>query len=177
MNAILQADRKLFSAIYAISGKSPFVDRAIVFLSDTFIFVVLGSIAAWYIYKFAKGRLVFSSIASLLLSVGFTTVAYTVLKNVFMRLRPFAELGIPHLVNDASYALPSGHTATLFAVATSVWFVNEPLGFLIGICGLVVGIARVAGGVHWPLDIFGGAILGIFAAIVVRKCISLVLKK
>jgi len=58
-------------------------------------------------------------------------------------------------------SFPSGHTAAAFAVATGLayafrgrrrwlWFV--PAAF--------VGVSRVACGVHFPLDVFGGALLG-----------------
>lgn len=58
-------------------------------------------------------------------------------------------------------SFPSGHAIFLFSLATSVWFENKKAGaILFGIAALV-GVGRVAAGVHWPTDIIGGAALGI----------------
>lgn len=172
MNWILSFDNNVFSVLYHLSGRSALVDRAIVFFADKFIFIVIALVVLWYIARFAYNRIRISDIATLVGSLLFTTVAYTLLKNLVERARPFVALGIPHLVNDSSYAFPSGHTATMFALATAVWFRDRTAGYLVGICGLLVGIARVAGGVHWPSDILGGVVLGIIVGVLVEFIVS-----
>jgi undecaprenyl-diphosphatase len=177
MNAVLSLDRKVFSIFYSLAGKSPGSDAAIVFFADNFIFLVLGLVAAWYLWNFMHRRISRANIVALTGSLAVTTGVYTLLKNLIMRLRPFVALGIPHLVNDTSYAFPSGHTATIFALATAVWFRNRSLGIAIGICGFLVGVARIAGGVHWPSDILGGAILGILVGVLIELLVRKISKK
>jgi len=63
-------------------------------------------------------------------------------------------------VSSASF--PSGHTATAFSLATSLsiryskWYVIAPS--YIWACS--VGFARMNEGVHYPSDIFAGAVIG-----------------
>jgi len=72
------------------------------------------------------------------------------------------------IVGDALEALsmPSGHTLTVFAVATALYFSRPPHSRFRGIwlfaVAILAGIARVAIGAHWPSDVFAGAALGIF---------------
>ena len=91
-------------------------------------------------------------------------VAYGVVQIVrlfYHRLRPFVAFHIPHLLTDTAYSFPSAHTAVLFALATATYFFNKKLSYVIFAAGVVVGVARIMGGVHYPTDILGGIILGI----------------
>jgi membrane-associated phospholipid phosphatase len=65
-----------------------------------------------------------------------------------------------------STSFPSGHTTTSFAIAAFIaWAVwNSPqraLAPLVLIWAAGVGLARIYVGVHYPLDIIGGACVGI----------------
>ena len=74
--------------------------------------------------------------------------------------RPFTALGISHLINDSTYSFPSGHTIFLFALGAATNFFNKKLAYFIYASALLIGFARVAGGVHYPSDIVGGIVLG-----------------
>ena len=79
----------------------------------------------------------------------------------------------PHLVlNHADFhfiptditspARPSGHTATGFFIAGTAWFFLNTLGrSFIFLLALLIGLSRVAIGVHWPLDLTAGAFIGL----------------
>jgi membrane-associated phospholipid phosphatase len=59
-------------------------------------------------------------------------------------------------------AFPSGHTATVF-LYTGVWALSmrrSALSLLLLVPALLVGISRMAVGVHWPSDVMAGAALG-----------------
>ncbi len=110
-------------------------------------------------------NLIFVALA-LLLSRGFLT---EIIRYVVERVRPFVALGFEPLVEQsATFALPSGHAAIFFALATTLWFVDRKWGYWFGVLALVNGVARVIAGVHWPLDIVAGAVVGIVSALLVR---------
>jgi undecaprenyl-diphosphatase len=71
-----------------------------------------------------------------------------------------ALVGVPH---DASF--PSGHAATSFACATvlSVLAPRYAAGFLVLACAIAYSRLYVA--VHYPLDVLGGAVLGVAVAL------------
>jgi len=57
-------------------------------------------------------------------------------------------------------SFPSGHATFYSALATSVYFYNKQFGIALGIGALLIGVARVVSGVHWPFDIVGGFLIG-----------------
>lgn len=86
-------------------------------------------------------------------------------------LRPPAILGeeLLHLVGPAlkSHSFPSGHTLSTF-IFCGVLFVYttgryKQLALLL-LAGLIA-LSRVALGVHWPIDLLGGAATGLMAAV------------
>lgn len=94
-----------------------------------------------------------------------------IIKALFPTLRPFELNGLTPMVflPSSDGAFPSGHAAAAFALATSVFLHNKKVGLLYEIGAVIVGIARVLGNVHYPVDILGGAIVGIVVAFVIEK--------
>jgi undecaprenyl-diphosphatase len=95
------------------------------------------------------------------------------LKALFDRPRPplrYAEpeplVRTPH---DGSF--PSGHAATSFAAATIMSFAFPRLAPFLFVLAALVAWSRVYVGVHYPLDIIGGALLGILVALAVRALV------
>lgn len=93
------------------------------------------------------------------------------LKWTFGAPRPVAVLGLDavHWVGQALHrqAMPSGHTATAFAVAALLQAGHRhltPTTALFWALAAAVGVSRVASGAHWPADVLVGAGLGILAA-------------
>jgi len=114
-------------------------------------------------------NLVFAALA-VLVARGVVT---ELIRYLLPRERPFVALGFEPLVEQSlTSALPSGHAATLFALAAAAWFMNHRWGYWLGAFALVNGIARVVVGVHWPLDILVGAAVGIVSALLMRLLLN-----
>ncbi|HMO30014.1 undecaprenyl-diphosphatase [Enterovirga sp.] len=89
--------------------------------------------------------------------------------------RPFV-LGIGHTLVEhrPSAAFPSNHTIVCFAWASVLAIYGHlRLALAAGVIGLLVGWSRIYLGVHFPLDIVGGAALAGIAAFAAVRLIML----
>lgn len=64
-------------------------------------------------------------------------------------------------------SFPSGHTATSFACATVLSFFVPRAAPAFYLLALAIGFSRIYVGVHWPLDVLGGAVLGVAVGLAV----------
>ncbi|WP_461491923.1 phosphatase PAP2 family protein, partial [Pontibacter sp. HJ8] len=159
---------------YAQSNRSTVVDK----LSDVvqplgrqhYLTPLAGMMIAggvlWKDSRLEKAGLV--SLGSILISSGVTST----MKNQFHRHRPSTTTE-NHIFDGSireidNTSLPSSHTATAFAVATSVATVYgdkykyvPPLAY--GLATLV-GISRINDNAHWATDVMAGAAIGFFSA-------------
>lgn len=102
-------------------------------------------------------------------SVAGTFVLTYGMKYLFDRQRPYERY--PHRVHpfstESSPSFPSGHTATAFALATSLsikypkWYVIAPTA----VWACSVGVSRMNEGVHYPTDVLAGAAIGAGCAV------------
>jgi undecaprenyl-diphosphatase len=69
---------------------------------------------------------------------------------------PPALVALPH-----SSSFPSGHAATSFACATALSVLAPRLAPAFVVLACAIGYSRVYVGVHYPLDVVGGAVLGV----------------
>ncbi len=81
---------------------------------------------------------------------------------VYAEPRPLVS--VPH-----SGAFPSGHAASAFAAATVIAWASRRLAVPAYLLATLVAWSRVYVGVHWPLDVIGGAALGTLVAIALLK--------
>lgn len=142
------------------------------------------------IWLFASGKLTWSPFYLMLLfllkkrvdtkQLWFVLVAIAVLvlitdqvcthlfKNMFMRLRPcFREDLLPYLRIVGScggkWSYLSAHAANSSAVATffALLFKDKRMTLVLGIWAVLVSVSRVFLGVHFPLDVLSGMLLGV----------------
>lgn len=102
----------------------------------------------------------------LLLALICGVVASYVIGLGFYRPRPFlAGLGEALMSHRPSASFPSNHALIFSAYASTLILLRHYwLGITIFIVGLIVGVARIYLGVHYPGDILGGLLLGTVAA-------------
>jgi undecaprenyl-diphosphatase len=167
MNAL---DLAVFFALHGLAGQSVIMDTVIVFLGKYLTYLIF-AIFAWYVLRAHRAGHVKEVLYGYCVALAGAGIARIFvaesIRLFYHHPRPFIALGVPHLLTETSYSFPSGHTIFLFALATGVYFVNRRFGYFLYAAGLVVGLARVAAGVHYPSDIIGGIILGIATGYVV----------
>ena len=84
--------------------------------------------------------------------------------------RPFDAFSEVHsLIPESGYSFPSGHATFFMALAMSIFFLHKKAGYVFMIFALVIGLARIIAGVHFPADILGGFILGALVAYLVKN--------
>lgn len=164
---------KIFGYFHAVVGQSALLDWLIIFLgSYSVYFLVLGFILLIFFKKDWRSRLHYSSFTSLaiIVSMGLTKI----IQFFFNRPRPFAVLNFNPLIgHEATAALPSGHAAFFFALAFSVFLISKKWGWVYLSAAILMGAARVAAGVHWPLDIAAGFLVAALSFFVVKWLLAL----
>lgn len=90
-----------------------------------------------------------------------------VLKPYFGRIRPCIVVEGAHLLlgKKTSWSLPSSHAANFFTTATVFSYFYKKYQVIFWFFAVLVAYSRVAVGVHYPFDIFLGAVLGIIFAL------------
>jgi undecaprenyl-diphosphatase len=85
------------------------------------------------------------------------------LKAVFDRERPYEVVPTadPLLRWDVSSSLPSGHAATSAAGAFILAYLIGRGGLGLALLAVAVSFSRVYVGVHYPLDVLAGAVVGL----------------
>jgi undecaprenyl-diphosphatase len=175
----MSIDWTLFELCNSLAGRSPTLDTVIRVLMNDYALttaLVLLLFGLWFTGKSRtvreqNQRAVLSAIASMLLGNLFVKA----LNLVFYRPRPFADHSVTLLFyrpSDSSF--PSNPTSIGFCIATSVWWFNRKMGLVLYVLASLLGLARLFGGVHYPSDILGGALIGMFSAYLVGKRIHFV---
>ncbi|MDD4912327.1 MAG: phosphatase PAP2 family protein [Sideroxydans sp.] len=132
---------------------------------------VLGDTAALLLILLFCGRrpqLVWQFFIAALLAILWTQS----MKGPLGVLRPPAILSSEqfHLIGTLfqNNSFPSGHTTTTFLVIGVLCLqrFTASIKLLLLLLAILVGLSRIACGVHWPLDVLGGAFGGWMAAVI-----------
>ena len=93
-------------------------------------------------------------------------VVANLLGRIINRPRPFQIEGVKELLfHRPTYSFPSDHAAFLFAIAFSFYFSGyKRLSYFSLAAALLISLARLGVGFHFPLDILGGIIIGLLVA-------------
>lgn len=170
-------DRSLFLALNSFHAS--FLDSIMQFLSGQLIWVPLIGYFFYYSYKKSgkKVTLLLGLFLLLALIASDVTSSY-LLKNIVERLRPCRELDLKPLIYSfgqkcgGKFGFVSSHAANSMAL---VFFSARSLNFekkwlyCLGLIPLLVGYSRIYLGVHYPGDILGGMLVGLFWGYIFSK--------
>lgn len=100
---------------------------------------------------------------------------YLVLENVNTRITMDLYI-VEGQLNASGY--PSGHTTAATILIVLLWpYVTKPIRGLLVALLVTVMIGRVYSGVHFPLDIVGGFLLGTTIGLLVRQLLHLITRR
>ncbi len=102
----------------------------------------------------------------LIISILVTAVIVFIIKFTVRRSRPKGEWGKIYRATDP-HSFPSGHSARAMMLAVIMLGLSPGVGIAVLVWAPLVGIARVAMGVHYLSDVVAGMVLGLGIGLVV----------
>lgn len=130
------------------------------------------TIALWLLarpYGAARWKL---ACTSGLVSAAIAVVANQAVSHLWERPRPFAaHPALTHLLSAPSPdpSFPSDHAAAAFAIAFAVLAFSRWAGIGFLAAATLIGLSRVALGLHYPSDVLAGMLVGWAAALLVTQ--------
>lgn len=107
---------------------------------------------------------------ALLLTLLTLPIVVIIIKTIhifYYESRPFVNFDIEPLIShkvDASF--PSRHASIMSAIAFAYFYCKSKWAPLLLLLTFWVGLSRIYVGVHYPLDILGGVIVGVISVII-----------
>jgi undecaprenyl-diphosphatase len=180
LNKILQWDREAFVYLNSlgIEQYDLFWSTVTKFPPWIPLFVLIISL---FFIKFSKREALFM-ILTLLVMVLFVSTLTDLTKNVVARLRPNNDEEINTLIrilkSPSGFSFFSGHASSSFSVITFVvLFLRHHFKwvYLFYIWPILFAISRIYVGVHFPVDLIVGALVGILSAWLFYKLYGLLI--
>ena len=164
---MMEIDITLFEAIHALSGVY-WID----FIGHVLAkFLPYGIIAILVLFA-VKDRVFYAKTVFHAIVLGFLTryVVLMPIEHLIPRDRPFSVYGFDPLIpREPSPSFPSAHATFFFLVSTIIFFKNKKLGLFLYVSSFLIILARVYSGVHWPSDVFAGALIGVIVGLIYQK--------
>lgn len=163
-------DAAVTHGINSMAGQWPSIDQLMLLTSAWGVpLLILGVVSQWWQ---GNNR---PHTRHALLAAGFSFLLGLALNQLILmfihRLRPY-DGGVTHLLieRSADPSFPSDHATATFAVTAAFLLHRMPRrGILSLAVAMLVSFSRVYVGTHYASDVLGGALTGIFAAVLVRS--------
>ncbi len=149
---------EILKAITSYAWKNQILDKTMILIANSHVVII----PLYLIYLWFKGRdekevallAATGIIVSLIISTGISSVYY--------HPRPFAiGAANPLFGHEADSSFPSDATTAMFSLAFMILLVRwYRSGSILVVLASLLGLARIFCGVHWPLDILGGIVVG-----------------
>ena len=149
----------LFNVIYGLAHQSVGFDQVIIFCATWLPLIVLILTLAVVLTRAARDRM--PRRAGFIISA--PILAWFIAQGLKVWLtwpRPATALtSVQPLFSADGSAFPSGHATFFFALAFALYPFHPRLATMVSASAIIISLARVAAGVHFPGDILGGFIL------------------
>lgn len=178
LQSILEWDKDLF--LYLNGFNSDYWDTIMMLITRKETWIPLYLALLYFIVKNYRFKAVLIIVALILVVAGADQLA-GLFKVTVQRLRPVHDPAIEHLVHNVLhkgglYGFVSAHAANSVAILvfTSFLFKRRSYFYMMLIWTLVFCYSRIYSGVHYPLDLLGGALVGWVVGFVIYKLLIFV---
>lgn len=181
MEQIIDIDIAIF--LWLNELHTAWLDAPIFFLSETKTWIPFYGFLIILIYRTLKKKIWIVLIAIAFLVFLTDGITSSFMKPYFQRLRPSHESNLKddiHLVQDENgnlykggqYGFASSHAANTFGLAMFLWLLFHKQWKYVRLLffwAFLVSYTRIYLGVHYPLDILAGALVGVLCAFFMAK--------
>lgn len=172
-------NNKIFFFFYNLAHQYIFLDKLFVFFAHIFPYIIIllagifllfhhevlsykikyNNEAIWNSFRILKQK--WREIVLVFFSGIFAWCIASLIKIIIQAPRPFMDFkDIVPLLRPTDYSFPSGHATFFMAISVAIFFSHQKAGYFFIFSAILIGIARIIVGVHFPFDIFCGFILG-----------------
>ncbi|HEY8890387.1 MAG TPA: undecaprenyl-diphosphatase [Clostridium sp.] len=155
-------DYTIYSLINGLAGRVVVLDKTMVFIAQNFQYLFAIILLLLWFKKDTKEKVTANRKAAILamLAMLIALGINHIIAFVYFRPRPYT-LHVAHLLVSPSVdpSFPSDHATFSFALALPILVVNKYFGRIMIGMSLLLCFARVYVGLHYPLDVVGGAIV------------------
>jgi undecaprenyl-diphosphatase len=167
-------NEQIFFWFYHFAHQSAIGDTVIIFFAETLpLLLLIGITLGTLVYGFRRhvqsGKLIclrcyehFTIIVGVALFARLLAEVVKVLAHAARPFITFAGKVVPLVQESGFSSFPSGHATLMFALALGVYSYNRRWGIVMFAFAFLISAARIVAGVHYPLDILVGALLGLF---------------
>ena len=178
LQKILEFDTELF--LYLNNFHNYFWDTIMLMITRKETWAPLYLIIIYYVIKNYRSKSVLILLFLILTIVASDQIS-VLIKETVQRLRPVHEPAIADMVHNVFrkgglHGFVSSHATNMFGifVFTSRIFKNRNYFFLMLFWAVIISYSRIYIGVHYPLDIIGGALLGWLIGIIMYKLLMFI---
>lgn len=164
LQKLLEWDRNLFFFFNEMNTHT--FDPIMMILSSYTLFVLVCLLIAFFILKKEK-RPGYVTLLFFLLTIGVNNLTNQIVKEIVARPRPIHEDIYNNIIYtigkyEAGFSFYSGHSTTAFCIAlfSLLYFKDKIYSVVILIWAFGVAYSRIYMGVHYPLDVLCGILIG-----------------